>query len=151
MSAGKTYYPLSPALHLDVCKKSDHTLWLAVSCRCCNWARKVGMGNKRRRKDASWAPRPSATAASVRVKKNTQNGSVCEEARDSRSHGPRAPEGQDQDQLLWQRQDQVRPRNKYVDYWRGNKRRGESSEQTRDKFGFSDLSMLQFRSFIILC
>ncbi|KAA8582121.1 hypothetical protein FQN60_008861 [Etheostoma spectabile] len=42
---------------------------------------------------------------SVSLRK-TEDGSVCEEARDYGSHGPQSPEGQDQDQLLWQRQDQ---------------------------------------------
>lgn len=81
--------------------------------------------------------------------RNTGNGSVCEEAWASRGNGPRASEGQDQDQLLWERQDQVRPLNT----WITGKKTKSKAKQTCDKFGWHVLLRFKhatIRSFIIL-
>lgn len=55
----------------------------------------------------------------------SENGSVREEAQHSHGQGSWIPEGQVQDQLLWQCQDQVRPVNTQIT---GTKRRGRFKE-----------------------
>lgn len=55
----------------------------------------------------------------------SENGSVREEAQHSNGQGSWIPEGQVQDQLLWQRQDQVRPVNTQITC---TKRRGRFKE-----------------------
>lgn len=51
---------------------------------------------------------PAESVLHVQVKKR-ENGSVCAPTRDFGSHGPGGLQGQDEDQLLWQCQIQVRP------------------------------------------
>lgn len=100
------------------------------------------MGTRRRRKDASWAPHPSASAsaASLQVKKQKKWLSLCGGLKlwDPLTKSP-AGRGPGPATLAMSSPGQA---SKYMDYWRANK--GESCKQTCDKLGWylADLGML---------